>query len=123
MSPTRVPAQELESRVMEKLLAFLKSDTEVFDGLDLAGERPAVASRLLTAAKQLATRLPSMFSQELRELLASVLWRITLQENRIEINISSMQLRHQLDSGGPITSPSVPAKPTVQHSSSLLLRV
>jgi ParB-like chromosome segregation protein Spo0J len=42
----RVPAQELENRVTEKLLAFLKADAEVFDGLDLARERPEVASRL-----------------------------------------------------------------------------
>src|ERR1700686_1046349 len=47
MGPTRVPAQELENRVTEKLLAFLKADAEVFDGLDLAGERPEVAGRLL----------------------------------------------------------------------------
>jgi len=57
---TRVPAQELERRVIEKLLAFLKSDAEVFDGLHLVGESPALASRLVTAAKQLAIRLPSM---------------------------------------------------------------
>lgn len=74
--PMRVPAQELESRVLEKLLAFLKSDAEVFDGLDLAEEGPAIASRLVTAAKQLATRLSSMSSQDLRDLLAFVLWRI-----------------------------------------------
>jgi site-specific DNA recombinase len=102
MGPTRVPAQELENRVTEKLLAFLKADAEVFDGLDLAGERPEVAGRLLTAAKQLALRLPSMCSQELRELLASVLWRIICQENRIEIKISSMELRQQLESGGDV---------------------
>ena len=43
VGPTRVPAQELENRVTDKLLAFLKADAEVFDGLDLAGERPEVA--------------------------------------------------------------------------------
>jgi site-specific DNA recombinase len=123
MGPTRVPAQELESRVMEKLLAFLQSDTEVFDGLGLAGERPAVASQLLTAAKQLVVRLPSMCSQELRELLASVLWRIILQENRIEIRISSMELRQQLESGGKITSAGVPAKNTVAPSDLISLTV
>ena len=58
------------------------------------------AGRLLTAAKQLALRLPSMCSQELRELLASVLWRIILQENRIEIKIRSMSLRQSEISRG-----------------------
>ncbi len=92
---TRVPAQELESRVIEKLIEFLRSDAEVFDGLELAGERPAIASRLVTAAKQLAARLGSISSQELRALLASFIWRIVLRENRIDIKISGMQLRQR----------------------------
>ena len=99
---TRVPAQELENRVMEKLLAFLKSDADVFDGLGLAEESPAVASRLVTAAKQLAARLPSMSSQSLRDLLASFLWRITIYENRIEIKIGRTELRKQLENGNKI---------------------
>jgi site-specific DNA recombinase len=121
--PTRVPARELESRVMERLLAFLKSDAEVFDGLDLAAEQPAVASRLLAAAKQLAVRLPSMNSQALRGLLASVLWRIILEENSIEIKISSMELRQQLESGSKITSASVRGKNTVAPSDLIGLTV
>jgi site-specific DNA recombinase len=107
IGPTRVPAQELESRVIEKLLAFLQSDAEVFDGLSLAGERPAVASRLVTAAKQLAMRLASMSSQDLRDLLASFIWRIILRENKIEIKIRSKELRPQLESRGKVSSSSV----------------
>ena len=121
--PTRVPAQELESRVLEKLLAFLKSDAEIFDGLDLAGERPEVASRLLTAAKQLAVRLPSMGSQELRELLASVLWRIILQEERIEIRIRSTELRQQLGSKGKIPFTNVLVRDPVAPSELISLMV
>ncbi len=99
-SPTRVPAQELESRVIEKLLAFLKSDAEVFDGLGLAEEDPAVASRLVTAAKQLALRLPSTSSQDLRELMSVIVSRIILQENRIEVQIRRTTLRQRLENGG-----------------------
>jgi site-specific DNA recombinase len=108
--PRRVPAQELESRVVEKFLAFLKSDAEVFDGLGLAGEGPGVASRLVTAAKQLAIRLPSMSSLDLRHLLASLVWRITLYENKIEIKVRQSELRQQLENGGKVTSASVPVK-------------
>jgi hypothetical protein len=110
---TRVPAQELESRVMEKLLAFLKSDAEVFDGLGLAEESTAIASQLLSAAKQLALRLSSMSSQGLRELLASFLWRITLHENKIEIKIGKGELRQRLESGGK----TIPADPLSEGSS------
>ena len=94
---TRVPAQELEARVIQKLVAFLKTDAEVFDGLFLSEERPAVASRLVTAAKQLATRLASSSSQDQREMLASLVWRIVLQENEIEIKISISELLQQLE--------------------------
>lgn len=121
--PRRVPAQELESRVLEKLLAFLKSEAEIFDGLDLAGERPEVASRLLTAAKQLAVRLPSMGSQEVRELLASVLWRIILQEERIEIKIRNTELRQQLESKGKIPFANVLVRDPVAPSDLISLMV
>ena len=107
---TRVPAQELESRVIEKIVVFLKSDAEVFDGLSLADEGPAVASRLVIAAKHLAARLGSMSSSELRDLLASLLWRITLHEDKIEIKIDSRTLRQQLDAKGKIKSASVQVK-------------
>jgi hypothetical protein len=120
---TRVPAQELESRVMEKLLAFLKSDAEIFDGLGLAEEGPAVASRLVTAAKQLATRLVSMSSQDLRDLLASFLWRITIHENKIEIKIRSQELRQQLESRGKASSASVPVRNLVSPSDLISLTV
>ncbi len=107
---TRVPAQELENRVREKLLGFLKSDADIFDALNLANENPAVASRLVTVAKQLAMRLPSMSSQDLLDLLSSFLWRITIHENKIEIKIGSRELRQQLESGDRIKSASVPVK-------------
>ena len=100
--PMRVPAQELENRVMEKLVAFLKSDADVFDALNLADESPAVANRLVTAAKQLAARLASMSSQDLRDLLVSFLWRITIYENRIGIKMGRAELRKQLQSGNKI---------------------
>jgi site-specific DNA recombinase len=121
---TRVPAQELERRVIEKIIDFLKVDAEVFDGLDLGGERPAIASRLVTAAKQLATRLASMSSQELRDLLASFIWRITIHENKIEIKISSMQLRQRLESGGDkVSSASAPVKNPIPQSDLISLTV
>src|ERR1017187_10056936 len=120
---TRVPAQELENRVREKLLAFLKSDADVFDALGLAEEHPAVASRLVTAAKQLAMRFSTMSSQDLRDLLSSFLWRITIHENKVEIKIGSRELRQQLESGGKIKSAIVPVKNPVAPSDLINLTV
>jgi site-specific DNA recombinase len=121
--PTRVPAQELERRVIEKLLAFLKADAEVFDGLNLLGESPALSSQLVTAAKQLALRMPSMSSPDLSELLASLVCRITLYENKVEIKVRQSELRQQLQSGGKVRSASVSVKNPDQPNDLIRLTV
>ena len=94
--PTRVPAQELEGRVTEKLLVFLKSDTEVFDGLVAEGERPLVGRNLLVAAKRLAARIPSLSCDALRDVLTVFLDRVILREESIEVKISRRNLRQLL---------------------------
>jgi site-specific DNA recombinase len=100
--PTRVPARELEGRVIERLLAFLKSDSEVFDRLGEEGESPAISRNLVAAAKKLALRLPGPPSDDLRDLLAAFLPRIVIQENNIQVTISRKELRHLLENGGKL---------------------
>jgi hypothetical protein len=102
--PTRVPANELESRVTEKLLAFLKSDAEVFDGLSAEDETPAISRNLVAAAKKLASRLPSLPSDDLRDLFATFLRRVVIHENSIEVMISRKELRLLLENGGRVLS-------------------
>ncbi|HWY21212.1 MAG TPA: recombinase family protein [Candidatus Acidoferrum sp.] len=104
--PTRVPAHELESRVIERLLAFLKSDSEVFDRLGEEGESPAISRNLVAAAKKLASRLPSLPSDDLRDLLAAFLPRVVIQENNIQGMISKNELRQLLDNGGKLLAAS-----------------
>src|ERR1039457_541515 len=69
--PIRLPAREIENRVTEKLLSFLKSDAEVFDRLGAAAETPATSGQLVVAARKLALRWPALRSEQLRDLLAS----------------------------------------------------
>jgi len=101
---TRVPAHELESRVTEKLLAFLKSDSEVFDGLSAEDEGSAIAGNLVAAAKKLAARLPWLPSDDLRDLLGAFLRRVVIQENSIELMLSRKELRLLLENGGKVTA-------------------
>jgi site-specific DNA recombinase len=98
--PTRVPAHELESRVTERLLAFLKSDADVFDRLGAEDESPAISRNLVAAAKKLAARLPSLPSDDLRDLLGAFLRRVVIQETSIEIMISRKELRQLFENGG-----------------------
>ncbi len=100
--PTRVPAHELEGRVTEKLLAFLKSDADVFDRLGAEVESPAISRNLVAIAKKLAARLPSLPSDDLRDLLGAFLRRVVIQENSIEVMLSRKELRLLLENGGKV---------------------
>jgi len=97
-----VPARELEGRVTEKLLAFLKSDADVFDRLGAEDESPAISRNLVAAAKKLAARLPSLPSDELRDLLGAFLRRIVIQENSIQVMTGRKELRHVLENVGKV---------------------
>ncbi len=97
--PIRIPALELEGRVIERLLAFLKSDAEVYDRLGAENDDPATNISLAVGAKKLAARLPSLSSDDLRDLLAVFLRRIVIHENSIEVMISGKELRQLLQTG------------------------
>ena len=118
--PTRVPAHELEGRVTEKLVAFLKSDAEVFDRLSEEGESPAISSNRVAAAKKLAARLPSLPSDDLRDLLACFLQRVIIQENCIELMIRRKDLHQLLENGGKVLAASLSDKRTPVDAGDLI---
>ncbi len=105
---TRFPASELEEQVVGKIVAFLKSDGEVYDGLNADGERPALTGRLVTAAKELAARFPSLPADDLRDLIASFLEGVILQESNIEILLSRRELRRLLENDGKTVVDNLP---------------
>jgi site-specific DNA recombinase len=96
---TRVPAHELESRVMEKLREFLKSDADLFDGLAQPGDGPATMEPLVTAAKKLAIRLLSIRSVDLRILVNLLLQRVVIREHDIQVEIGRAAMRELLENG------------------------
>jgi len=118
--PTRVPAHELEGRVTEKLAVFLKSDAEVFDCLSEQGESPAISSSRVAAAKKLASRLPTLPSDGLRDLLACFLQRVIIQENCIALMIRRKDLRKLLENGGKVLPASLSDKRTPVDVSDLI---
>jgi len=115
--PMRVPAYELEGRVTEKLVAFLKSDAQVFDRLREEGESPAISRNLVAAAKKLAVRLPTLPSDDLRDLLAALLQKVIIQENCIELLIRRKELRQLLEGSGRVQAANLlRGKPTDVHN-------
>ncbi len=105
--PIRLPAREIENRVTEKLLSFLKSDAEVFDRLGAATESAAASGQLLAAARKLALRWSSLRPDELRDLITSFVRRIIIQENNIEVLMSRADLRQVLEKGDDFVPPNL----------------
>ena len=96
---TRLPAHEIESRVSERLQAFLTSDAQVFDELSAGAESPAVLHRLGAGAKKLAGRLSSLPADGLRDLFACILQSVIVEESNIQVMIRKSNLRHLLEHG------------------------
>jgi hypothetical protein len=99
MNDATTTAREIENRLTERLLSFLKSDAEVFDRLGAAAESPASSGQLVAAARKFASRWSSFRSDELRDLLTSFVRRVIIQQNNIEVLISRTDLRQVLEKG------------------------
>ncbi len=121
--PSRVPAHELEARVTEKLLAFLKSDADVFDRLGAEDESPAGIKNLVVAAKKLASRLSSLPSDGLRDLLTGFLRRVVIQENSIEVKCSRKDLRLLLENGGKVIDSNEGVRKTLDANDLIILPI
>ena len=105
--PTRLPAHEIESRVTERLQAFLRSDAQVFDELSATSESPAVLHQLVAGAKKLTARLSSLPADHLRDLLTCILERVIIQENSIQVTIRKSDLRELLEHGDQLIATSL----------------
>jgi DNA invertase Pin-like site-specific DNA recombinase len=105
--PTRLPAHEIESRVTERLQAFLRSDAQVFDELSATAESPAVLHQLVAGAKKLAAKLSSLPADDLRDLLACILQRVIIEESNIQVMVRKSDLRELLEHGDQIIAASL----------------
>jgi site-specific DNA recombinase len=94
---SRLPAHEVETRVIEKLHSFLRSDADLFDELSPAEESPAAIRQLVDTAKKLASSWASLRPDKVRDLLTSFIWRVVVHENNIEVLVGRSALRRVLD--------------------------
>lgn len=105
--PTRLPANEIESRVTERLQAFLRSDAQVCDELGVTAEGPAILHQIVAGAKKLAARLSSLPADDLRDLLGCILQRVIVHERSIQVMIRKSNLRELLEQSDQIFAASV----------------
>jgi len=97
---TRLPAHEIESRVMERLAGFLRSDADVFEQLGKDGQTPAKLREQVNGAKKLVARLSSLPTDDLRDLLSLFLRRVVLGEEQIQVMIGRNDLYQLLRNAG-----------------------
>jgi DNA invertase Pin-like site-specific DNA recombinase len=101
---TRLPAHEIEARVIERLHSFLRSDADLFDELSLAEESPSSIRQLVDRAKKLASGWASLRHDNVRDLLTSFIRRVVIHENHVKVLVGRSPLRRVLDNGGDIVS-------------------
>jgi DNA invertase Pin-like site-specific DNA recombinase len=100
----RIPATEIENLVGGRLRSFFASEGEVFDQLGFHRERPALIP-LLRAAKRLSARWTSLGFRDLGILLASLLRRVIISDDHIQILLSRTDLLRLLaNAGEPLAS-------------------
>jgi len=97
---TRLPAHEIESRVMERLAGFLRSDADVFEQLGMDGQTPAKLREQVNGAKKLVARLSSLPTDDLRDLLSFFLRRVVIGEEQIQVVIGRNDLCQLLRNAG-----------------------
>jgi site-specific DNA recombinase len=95
-APRRIPARELEQLVLTELASFFGSADRVSAILGQAGEDLATTRSLVDAAQQFAKALAGDSTLGLRELLAGIVVRITIQQDSIEVHVSKEGARARL---------------------------
>jgi hypothetical protein len=95
-APRRIPARELEQLVLAELASLFGSADRVSSTLGKADEDLETTQALIDTAQQFAKALAGGSTSGLRELLAGIVVRITIQQDSIEVHISKEAARARL---------------------------
>ena len=112
-APSRIPARELEQLVLTELASFFGSADRVSAILGQAGEDIATTRALVDAAQQFAKALAGDSTSGLREMLAAIVVRITIQQDSIEVHVSKEGARAWLLNQERILGPDSDGQPVV----------
>jgi hypothetical protein len=90
-----------------RIVGFLNSDSDVFDQLGAERLTPEKLREQANGAKKLGGKLPSLPSDDLRDLLASSLRRVVVGDERFQIMIGRNELCQLLKNGAKGSASSV----------------
>jgi site-specific DNA recombinase len=94
--PVRLPARDIEELVSRRLQVILSSPDQLLKTAGAPSNNAVVCKSLIAAAKQLAKAWPSKSIVEQRDLLNSIVPRVTVLQSGLEIAILQSALRTRL---------------------------
>ena len=116
----RVPAHEIESRVLAKLRSFLQSGDAASELASLV-HGVSTEQQLANSAASLAQDWPSTHTPELRELCRKILKKVVLHQDKLEICLSKSELLDVLLGGERRNAGLRQAAPTKKHTNDDLI--
>ncbi len=100
-SGRRIPAGNLECLVIDRLRAFLADPAAVLDAVDNESHSGSGQSQLIERGRQIAEELGAQAPNEVKTTLMTLLCRVAVKPDRIEIDLSRRRLAELLG-GQPI---------------------
>src|SRR5262245_52311262 len=97
----RIPAGDLDGLVIHRLRAFLADRGAILDALDDESRSGSGQSQLIERGREVAEQFRAQAPNEVKATLMTLLCRVEVKPDRIEINISRQRLAELL-SGQPI---------------------
>jgi len=93
--PGRIPARELEKLVLAKLKGFFSSADKVVSALALPDDELGITQKLIESAAWYAKRLDEQSNSSLSEMLETIVARILIHQESVEIQLDRATLRAQ----------------------------
>lgn len=94
--PGRIPAHELENTVINELKGFFSSADRVVNALGLAHDELRTTQAVIHSAAQFSKRMNSDSPSSLSETIKSIVSRILIHPESVEIQLARAKLRMQL---------------------------
>jgi len=88
----RIPAGNLENLVIGRLRSFLADEGAVLSAISVAEQNGAQQKRLIARGHQISEELPALAPNEIRALLMTLVSRVDIKAEHVEINVYRQRL-------------------------------
>ena len=119
-SSFRLPAYDIEARVLSGIASLLSSTLDVMDRVGLAEDDAELTQKLLTSADNTSRFLHDGTREEVSRLVKSIIHRVIVHHDKVEMQIDKQALRRALLQGRAAGAPTLPPKTEKQAIEDLI---